>query len=107
MTINFAQLAFRYLLETAIDDNTKAKVFLPAAPGDDSIWGELASVLSETLECVTLPDGEPFLEALTTAIRDSGVSRCAIIPPWQRKKWRTHPQKPRPSSHSNRRRYHR
>ena len=83
MMTNYAQLAFRHLLEKCLVDDEPGKVFLPATPGDDSIWGEMARTLAETLNCVTLTDGEAFLDELTSAIRDTGVSRCVVIPPWE------------------------
>lgn len=83
MTINPAKFALRHFIKTSLANDEAAKVFLPATSDGESIWAELANDLSEIADCVMLPRGEPFLEALLSAIQDSELSTCFVIPPWE------------------------
>lgn len=83
MTTSPAQLAFRHFIKTALANNEAAKVFLPATSDGESIWAELANDLSETADCVRLPRGEPFLEALISTVQNSESSTYFVIPPWE------------------------
>ncbi|WP_168565187.1 hypothetical protein [Crateriforma spongiae] len=83
MNTNHAKIAFQHFIKTALASDDAAKAFLPATSDDDSIWVELANELSQIVDCVMLPPGEMFLEALLSAIQNCGPSTCIVFPPWQ------------------------
>ncbi|TWU33445.1 hypothetical protein Q31b_57620 [Novipirellula aureliae] len=82
MKMTHDQIVFRFLLESVVGACPDAKVYIAGSVNDDAVWSEVAAYLAETLDCITLSDGEPFLDELLGSIKQDSVSHCVIIPPF-------------------------